>query len=230
MLGKNKLSKYKIEKIMECFCIDVEAIKTAQLLKLNRNTVHRYYLGFRRLIFVRQNQLLEKFQGELEMDESYFGANRVRGQIGLRKRGRGTHKQPVFGIYERGGRVYTEIIPDCWATALLPIIRGKAEVSSVIYSDAWRGYEGLVSVGYDKHVRIKKHSEGFAQKQRHINGIESFWSFTKRRLAKFYGVKKNFELHLKECEWRWNKNESQLRAELRSLFASRTKLSPLLLG
>ena len=30
----------------------------------------------------------------------------------------------------------------------------------------------------------------------HINGIENFWSFTKRRLAKFNGVKKHFDLHL----------------------------------
>jgi len=34
--------------------------------------------------------------------------------------------------------------------------------------------------------------------------MESFWSFTKRRLNKFNGTKKNFELHLKECEWRWS--------------------------
>lgn len=31
--------------------------------------------------------------------------------------------------------------------------------------------------------------------------IESFWSFTKRRLVKFNGVSKNFYKHLKECEW-----------------------------
>ena len=41
----------------------------------------------------------------------------------------------------------------------------------------------------------------------HMHGIESFWSATKRRLAKFNGVKANFELHLKECEFRWRKNE-----------------------
>lgn len=33
-----------------------------------------------------------------------------------------------------------------------------------------------------------------------VNGIESFWSFTKRQLAKFNGVSVNFELHLKESE------------------------------
>ena len=46
------------------------------------------------------------------------------------------------------------------------------------------------------------------------NGIENFWSFTKRRLAKFNGVKKNFELHLKDCEWRYGKKTAILEKEL----------------
>jgi transposase len=47
-----------------------------------------------------------------------------------------------------------------------------------------------------------------------FNGIESFWSFTKRRLAKFNGVSVNFELHLKESEWRWKKQSDELASEL----------------
>ncbi len=50
-----------------------------------------------------------------------------------------------------------------------------------------------------------------------MDGIESFWSFTKRRLAKFNGVKVNFALHLKECEWRWGKHFHTLRQELRQM-------------
>ncbi|MCV6593810.1 MAG: IS1595 family transposase, partial [Silicimonas sp.] len=38
--------------------------------------------------------------------------------------------------------------------------------------------------------------------------------FTKRRLAKFNGVSKDFELHLKECEWRWRKDQATLKEEL----------------
>ena len=38
--------------------------------------------------------------------------------------------------------------------------------------------------------------------------LRLFWSATKRRLAKFNGVKANFELHLKECEFRWRKDEN----------------------
>jgi len=37
---------------------------------------------------------------------------------------------------------------------------------------------------------------------------------TKRRLAKFNGVKSNFEFHLKECERRWNKKSDELQQEL----------------
>ena len=48
----------------------------------------------------------------------------------------------------------------------------------------------------------------------HINGIEAFRSFTKRRLTKFNGVKKNFHLHLKECEWRWRKTPERMEKEL----------------
>jgi len=43
----------------------------------------------------------------------------------------------------------------------------------------------------------------FARGKNHVNGIESFWSFAKTRLAKFRGMK-NFILQLLECEFRFN--------------------------
>ena len=47
--------------------------------------------------------------------------------------------------------------------------------------------------------------------------LKPFGLFTKRRLTKFNGVKKNFPLHLKECEWRWNKSELKLEKELTNM-------------
>ena len=140
-----------------------------------------------------------------------------------RKRGRGTLKQPVFGIYERNGAVYTELVPDCSAKTLQSIIRGKISPDSIIHSDGWRGYDGLVDVGFDKHYRINK-SRHFSEKGVHINGIEAFWSFTKRRLSKFNGVRTNFELHLKECEWRYNKTLPELIANLMALVSKNKDL------
>lgn len=218
MLKHSKISRYQLAKIIECFCIDIEASKTAQLLRLNRNTINRYFNIFRNLIFAHQHSEKDKFIGVIEVDESYFGPSRLRGRPGPRKRGRATLKQPVFGIYERHGRVYTEVVPNCSAKTLQGIIRGRVNPESVINTDGWRGYDGLVDVGYDKHFRINK-SQHFASHGVHINGIEAFWSFTKRRLTKFNGVKKNFDLHLKECEWRYSKTTDQLVKELRKLIS-----------
>ena len=212
---KAKISHYKIKKIIECFCIDIDATKTGKILKINRNTGNRYLNIFRNAIYQNQINEFKKFFGSIELDESYFGAKRVRGRNGKLKRGRGTLKQPVFGIFERDGRVYTEIVPDCKKKTLQAIILGKINLESVIHTDSWRGYSGLVDVGYDKHFRVNHSKNEFSKKHGvHVNGIESFWSFTKRRLYKFNGVKTNFHLHLKECEWRWDRDEKELQKDL----------------
>jgi transposase-like protein len=222
MFKYGKLSRYKLLKVVDCFCIDIDATKTSLLLQINRNTTNRYFNLFRQRIAAHQQAEMEQFVGVVEVDESFFGPTRVRGRPGPRKRGRGTNKQPVFGIYERNGRVYTELITDCSAKTLQKIIRGRISSESVIHSDGWRGYDGLVDVGFDKHLRINK-SQHFVSKGVHINGIEAFWSFTKRRLSKFNGVKKNFELHLKECEWRYGKSTDQLRQELWKMIVDNKK-------
>lgn len=217
MSSNNKpISTYKFRKIILCFCLDLTAIQTSKLLGINRNTINKYFNIFRLKIYRYQTELKKKFVGEVEVDESYFGPRRIKGRS--TRRGRGTHRQPVFGIYERNGRVYTEIIPNCQGRVLKAIITGKVDLKSTIYSDSWSGYRGLVAVGYDKHFRINHKKDEFSKGRGvHVNGIESFWSYTKRRLTKFNGVKKNFHLHLKECEWRWDKPSQQLESEVLKL-------------
>jgi len=210
--SNSKISNYKKRKVISCFCLDLTATQTSKLLGLNRNTINRYFNIFRKKIYEYQLSEKKKFIGEVEVDESYFGPRRIRGKS--TKRGRGTHKQPVFGIYERNGRVYTEVIPDCKLRTLRKIIEGRVDLSSTIYSDSWSGYTGLVDVGYDKHFRVNHGKDEFSRNGVHINGIESFWSFTKRRLTKFNGTKKNFHFHLKECEWRWRKTHQKLEKNL----------------
>jgi len=213
--NRAKISNFKIKKIIKHFCLDIIASKTAPLLGLNRNTINHWFNVFRKAIYAHQMKEFGKIFGEAEIDESYFGAKRVRGYRDKLKRGRGTRKQPVFGVLKRNGRVYTEIIPNCKKPVLQAIIKGKIDPSAVIYSDGWRGYDGLVDVGYDKHFRVNHGNNEFSKGSGiHINGIENFWSFTKRRLSKFNGVKKNFELHLKDCEWRYGKKPAILEKEL----------------
>ena len=210
-----KLSNFKLKRLISLFCLDINASKTALLMGINRNTINHWFNVFRRAIYAYEHRAFEKIVWEAEVDESYFGAKRVRGFHGKLKRGRGTKKQPVFGILKRNGRVYTEIVENCSKPVLQAIIRGKIDKSAVIYSDGWRGYDGLVDVGYGKHFRVNHGDNEFAKDGGiHINGIENFWSFVKRRLAKFNGTKKNFDLHLKESEWRYGKSHATLEKEL----------------
>ena len=213
-MNRSKISDFKIKKIVRCFCSDIDATKTAEILDLNRNTINRYFRIFRELIFEKQQDDLTLFFGEVELDEAYFGAKRLRGINMPQKRGRGTWKQPVFGVFEREGRVYTELIPDAKSATLRKVIRGRVSLESALFTDGWRGYSGLLDMGYEKHFRIDKSKSFSNQNGVHINGIESFWSFTKRRLAKFNGVKSTFILHLKECEWRWRKEPKEMEKAL----------------
>jgi len=224
IVGSTKLSDFKIKKLIWHFCVDIEAGKVSLIVGLNRNTINRYYCLFRTVIYYHQLVEFDRIiTGEAECDEAYFGGKRLRGVPG--KRGRGTHKQPVFGIYERSGRVYTEIVPKCDKKTLQAIIRGRISPEAIVHTDKWRGYDGLVDVGFDKHKRIN-HSKAFSYGNGiHINGIENFWSFTKGRLAKFRGTKVNFEYHLKECEWRYKKTKTQLYNELIVLLKEYQKLT-----
>src|SRR3989344_7402152 len=215
MLQNKRLSTFKIKNIISTFCADINASKATLLLGINRNTINSYYNEFRRAMYAHQIQEFEKIFGEAEVDESYFGARRKRGFRGKLKRGRGTLKQPVFGILKRNGRVYTEIVPNCKKVTLQAIIQGKIDHSTTVYSDKWRGYDGLVVVGYDRHFRVSHGDNEFSKGNGvHINGIENFWSFTKRRLSKFNGVKRYFDLHLKESEWRYARAPNDLADEL----------------
>ncbi len=205
-VNRSKISETKFRELVKYFSLDIPSQNIAVLSKLNRNTVNRYLSELRKRI-AEFCERQSPFKGVIEVDESYFGGKRIKG-----KRGRGAgSKTPVFGILQRGGKVYAEIVPDCAKATLQAIIRGKVTPDSVIHSDGWRGYNGLVDLGYKKHYRVHHGANEFAKGKNHINGIESFWSFAKRRLMKFQGVPRiTFYLHLKECEFRFNYRDKNL--------------------
>jgi len=195
-----RIPEYKFRQIVRHFSLDLTASQIAKLTNVNRNTINKYLMQIRQNIAEYCEQQ-SPFSGEIEVDESYFGARRVKGIRGRGARG----KTIVFGVFQRNGKVYTEIVPDCKSKTLQAIIRGKVSVESVIHSDTWRGYSSLVDLGYQKHYRVKHGINEFVNGKSHINGIESFWAFSKTRLSKFRGLNKNtFYLHLKESEFRFN--------------------------
>jgi transposase-like protein len=200
---KTRFEATKTRQIIRYFCEDITATHTSKLLWIRRPTINDWYEYFRKAI-LRESIKTDKEIREwiIEVDESYFWPRRIRW-----KRWRWAWgKTKVLGVLKREGKVYVQIVPDCSAKSLIPIIRGKIDPEkSIVNTDWWRSYDGLIDMWYEKHYRVHHGKNEFARWKKHINWIESFRSFTKRRLSKFNWVPRDkFLLHLKECEYRFN--------------------------
>ena len=130
--SRSKISEAKFRQIIRFFAMDFTATDTAQLANISVRSINSIFIKIRKKIAYKCEQV-SPFNGVVELDESYFGARRVRG-----KRGRGASgKTIVFGLLKREGNVYTEIVPDCSKATLQGIIRGHLELDSVINTDGW---------------------------------------------------------------------------------------------
>ena len=209
---RSRISEKKFREIIKYFSVDLTATQIAVLSKTNRKTINKILKQVRKNIaeFCEKESLFKK--GEVEMDESYFGARRIRG-----KRGRGSYgKTIVFGLKQREGKVYTQVIKNCSKNSIIPLINQRIGKSAIVYTDGFKTYDGLVNMGYKRHYRVHHGKNEFAKKEKkniknHINGIENFWGLAKVRLSKFRGMNKDtFYLHLKECEFRFNYRNDDL--------------------
>ena len=178
----------------------IPARTASELAGVNRHSATLFYHKIREMI---AGELEDEtpFDGEVEVDESYFGGHRKG------NRGRGAAgKVPVFGILKRGGKVYTKVIADASGETLIPIIERRAVPDSIVYSDSWGAYNALDVSGFH-HQRVN-HCQTYVDgenRRNHINGIENFWNQAKRHLRKYNGIpKEHFPLFLKECEFGFN--------------------------
>jgi transposase-like protein len=173
---------------------------------LERKRILRALLLVRRMM---AKDIPNVFSGTVEVDETYLGGqwkNKKRAQKkGKAKRGRGTQKTPVFGILCRGGKVWAEVVQDVEAETLIPLIKQRVKRGSTVCSDTWKSYTGIAAKGYVH--RMVEHGKGEYTngKGNHINGLEGFWGYLKRRLAAKGGIRKErLPLYLAEYVWRYN--------------------------
>ena len=201
---KSRLPRSIQEELIKQFVAGATARAAADLVGVNRHTATLYFCKLREIIAWQVEAETPFFSGEVELDESYFGGKRKG------KRGRGAAgKTIVFGLLKRGGKVYTLIVPDTKKSTLEPIIRQSVRPDSIVYTDGYKSYD-VLDVSEFHHYRIN-HSECFVEnKTNHINGIENFWNQAKRHMRRFNGIPKDqFNLFLKECEWRFNYRPTQ---------------------
>lgn len=162
------------------------------------------------------------FSGTVEVDETYLGGqkkNKRKSQIKKdietfgkeSKRGFGTTKQPVFGILCRSGKVFAKLVDSTEAEDLIPIITKKVKIGSRVCSDTYRSYTGLAAAGY-VHRTVEHKLKEYVKGKNHINGLEGFWGFLKRKLASKGGVRRVYlPLFLGEYVWRYNHRSKSLK-------------------
>jgi len=161
------------------------------------------------------------FSGTVEVDETYLGGqkkNKRKSQLRKEKeifgreskRGFGTTKQAVFGILARSGMVFAKLVDNTEAKDLIPIIKRKVKAGSQICSDTWRAYTGLATRGY-VHRTVEHAQKEYAIGKNHINGLEGFFGYLKRKLAAKGGVRREYlSLFLDEYVWRYNYRQMEI--------------------
>ena len=160
-----RLMKRTQERLLEFFVLEVTARSAANILGIHPNSAALFYRKIRQVIaFHLAKEASEVFNGEVEIDESYFGGVRKG------KRGRGAAgKVVVFGMLKRCGKVFTVVVQNTKTKTLMNEIAHKIKPDSVVYSDAYRSYDAL-DVSEFHHHRIN-HSDVFVDEKNHINGI-----------------------------------------------------------
>ncbi|HOT94504.1 MAG TPA: IS1595 family transposase [Methanoregulaceae archaeon] len=213
------LTRDQWKAIITWFFLEWSSEKIAQRTGIERKRVLRALTWIRSVLL---HDVPEIFSGTVEVDETYVGDHWKNKRKVLRdtgtQRGRGTRKQPVFGIFCRNGQVWAEIVENVDAATLLSLISSKVTVGSVVCSDTWRAYTGLAAKGFVHRLVNHGDREYSDGRRNHINGLEGFWGYLKRKLAaKGYIRRDKLFLYLGEYVWRYNhrKKSDKLEKEVR---------------
>jgi hypothetical protein len=170
--------------------------------------LHRYRVA---MVNTERKQL----SGNIEVDETFVGGADTGG-----KRGRGSSKSIVVIAVEikdpEGfGRVRMRHIPDSSGNSLVPFICDVVAPGSVIRTDGWNGYNGVVKQGYQREIVVQSFSDDPA----HVTmpGVHRIASLLKRLILGTYQgspLPIHLQSYLEEYTFRFNRRKSGSRGLL----------------
>ena len=143
----------------------------------------------------------EPMAGPVEADETYVGglaknmSARRRAEVQPRPGRDSRHKTPVVGVKDRTtNRVSARPVPDVSARSLTGMIAETVEPGARVFTDEWRSYRPLASLGY-AHEQVQHGTREYVRGDAHTNGIESLWSMFKRGYTGTYHKMSRAHLH-----------------------------------
>jgi transposase len=116
---------------------------------------------------------------------------------------------PVFGIFKRGGKIYTQVSDNTKTDTLMPIIRPKINPDRIIYPDSYCSYNAMDVSEFnhdrDNHSLLPMLATTLTASRNSLRSTFGVWNQTKRVLRKYNGIPtKQFYWFLKETESRSN--------------------------
>ena len=220
-----RLDERSIKQLITWFLLERGGLWVAKKESLGKNLIYKVFSLIRSACL---RDIPEQFCGIVEVDETYLGGqkrNKSKSQLkkeeiayGESRRGFGTTKQPVFGILCRNGKVWASVVDDTEAKDLIPIIEKRVKPGTKICSDTWRAYTGLATRGY-VHRTVEHQKKEYVKGKNHINGLEGFFGYLKRKLASKGGVRRKYLcLFLGEYVWRYNHRNLEFRDQIERIF------------
>lgn len=100
-------------------------------------------------------------------------------------------------------KVVTVVVPNRKKKTLQNEVKAHVQAGSALYSDALLSYDGLEA---DYAHQVVDHAVEYVRGKVHTNGLENFWSLTKRTISGTYVSVEPFHLfrYLDEQEFRFN--------------------------
>ncbi|EPR37318.1 putative Transposase, ISXO2 [Desulfovibrio sp. X2] len=203
-LNRGGLSCRDWLRLLKLFELELTANRMVPELRLSYNTVYKAVTTLRLALLagaLDAPQLLHPSSGlDLGIAEGSGRAaeDASRASVNL---------YPVFGILEKNGWVFIDLLPHVRAENVLHFnlhfSLKLTRMGNIVYTDRYQHYDALMFCGDDglplNYVNIRGRSA-------YVDSLSgNFWSFARTRLRRFNGVTpKRFPLYLKELEFRYN--------------------------
>src|SRR5699024_3870940 len=177
-----KLSLRDMLELLWWFELELTDHGIANRLEADYLQVHRFFGKVRQGMQAFEDAHIRRLEGQVEVDETYFGAafqNRRRDdrqqlrKAGKVKRGRGAKElqETVFVIYEnQHGFFYVDTVADVYKSKVQDINTDIVSIETMIYSDIWKSYNGLKE-DFAGHQTFKYGEAEYKRGAASINGI-----------------------------------------------------------
>lgn len=162
-----------------------------------------WFLSHRIREAMRENNLpIMGGEGKIvEADETYIG-NKGKHKAGARGWG---HKEKVFSLVERGGKVRSQHVQLTNVKTLLPILQAQVKQETTLMTDEARQYK-KIGQAFGGHQVVVHSRKEYVRGVAHTNTIEGFFSIFKRGMKGVYQHCKSNHLqrYLNEFDFRYN--------------------------